>query len=214
MSTSDETRRAVGGGVAFLLIVLTYGPNRFQEWEHWWAAAGTVALGVLIADALVLVRDRLPTPGVAPVPLLVTLLAIGLCVPETDQLAVASIVPVGLVVAELALRRQLGVSWYVVATASVGWAGLFGATGRASALAGALFAWWAFVMVLIVVRRSPDLAGRDLFVVLLLGGVASLVMARTGGITTTPWVIVVSVLACGAVSLGAAVAAGRLNARR
>ena len=151
-------RRALGAGIGLAVVVATYGASGLGDSSRWWAAAATVLVAVALADLLPTVRELLPIPGVAPLTLVAALGAIYLCVPETDQIPVAAIVPVVVVVLELVGRRQVGLEWYAVAAASVLWAGMFGAAGRQSALIGALFAWWAVVLLPLVngLRRLPS----------------------------------------------------------
>lgn len=211
---SGDTRRAVGAGIAFVIVAMTYGVSRLGEWQHWWASLGAVVIGALLADAFADIQRFIATPGLAPLPILVALAAVAGCVPETDQLPLVAIVPVGLVVLELLTSRQMPLAWYAVAAGAVGWGGLFGATGRASALAGALFAWWAPLLLSALVRTRVVSSRRDAIVVLVVGGIASLVMARTGGISTSVPVIVASAAGCAAVSAAAAFAivrAGRAS---
>jgi hypothetical protein len=207
-------RRAIGAGLGMLIVVLTYGASRYEDPDRWWAAGGAVVIGVALADRLVDVRALLPTPGVAPLTIIAALAAVFLCVPETDQLPIVALVPVALVVLEIVERRQMPIEWYLVAAAAVGWGAMFGATGRQSALAGALFAWWAVLLPGFIslgwrVKSTPSalaIAG--------LGAVAAVVMARTGGIADTWSVVFVSAVACGGISLLAAVAIARESAAK
>ena len=68
--------------------------------------------------------------------------------------------------------------WLVLAVVGlVMWSGLFGATGRESALVGALFAAWPLVLVLTGVGSPVVAAG--------LGSVAAVAVARTGALQPT-----------------------------
>lgn len=198
-------RRALAAGIGLAVVVAAYGPSRFGDAERWWAAAATLALAIALADVLPTLRRLLWTPGLAPATIVATLVAVGLCVPETGQLAVAAIVPVGLVVGELVARRQLGLEWYAVAAASVLWAGMFGATGRQSALVGALFAWWAVALLPLVNVVRPVTSRRAAIVVAVVGSVAVVVMARTGGIADTAVPAWVAAVVAAVVSFGLAV---------
>jgi hypothetical protein len=198
-------RRALAAGIGLAVVIAAYGPSRFGDTGRWWAAGATLALAIALADVLPTVRRLLPTPGLAPATIVATLVAVGLCVPETDQLAVAAIVPVGLVVGEVVARRQLGLEWYAVAAASVLWAGMFGATGRQSALVGALFAWWAVALLPLVNVVRPVTSLRAAIVVAVVGSVAVVVMARTGGIADTAVPAWVAAAVAAVVSFGLAV---------
>ncbi len=194
---AESRRRALGAGIGLAVVVATYNASGFGDSSRWWAAASTILVAVALADLLPAVRELLPIPGVAPLTIVAALVAVYLCVPETDQVPVAAILPVVVVVLELVGRRQVGLEWYAVAAAAVLWAGMFGATGRQSALVGALFAWWAVALLPLVhgLRRLP--AGTWVGVIIAaIGAVAAMVMARTGGIASSgsaAWIAAVTV---------------------
>lgn len=231
--TRDVTRsepgvlspRAIGAGIGLAVVLVTYGASGVGDDGRWWAALVAIGLAVVLADALAVVRRLLPIPGVAPLTVVAVLVAVYLCVPETDQVPVAAIVPVAVVVMEIVGRRQVGIEWYAMAAASVGWAGLFGASGRQSALVGALFSWWAVVLLPLVrllwspvwphVRTrlwhsrssecdEPAGTGRGTVVaviVAVIGAVSAGVMARTGGIDDSASVAWVAAAVIAVVSL-------------
>jgi hypothetical protein len=213
-------RRALGAGIGLAVVVVTYGPSGLGDTARWWAAAATVLVAVLLADLLPAVRELLPIPGVAPLTIIAALVAISLCVPETDQIAVAAIVPVAVVLLELIGRRQVGLEWYAVAAASVLWAAMFGATGRQSALVGALFAWWVVALLPLVHAVRPVPTRVAAIMVAAIGAVAAVVAARTGGIASTGGAALFAAVVTAVVSFGLAVAvvsvlSGRaVNARR
>lgn len=178
-------RRALGAGIGLAVVIATYGPSGLEDFSRWWAAAATVLIAVSLVDLLAAVRQLLPIPGVAPLVIVAALVAIYLCVPETDQIPVAAIVPVAVVLLELIGRRAVGVEWYAVAAASVLWAGMFGTTGSQSALVGALFAWWAVALLPLVHAVRPIRTIVAAVVVAAIGAVAVVVMARTGGAAST-----------------------------
>ncbi len=126
---ATSRRRALAAGIGLAVVVATYGPSGLGDSSRWWAAAATILVALALADLLPAVRELLPIPGVAPLTIVAALVAIYLCVPETDQIPVAAIMPVVVVVLELVGRRQVGLEWYAVAAASVLWAGMFGASG-------------------------------------------------------------------------------------
>ncbi len=207
--TSDDVasrRRAAGAAVGLLLVVVTYGRAGFGADDRQWAAGVAVVLAVLLADQLDELRALLPVPGVAPLTIVAALVAVWLCVPETDQLPVAALLPGAVVALELVLRRQVGVEWYALAAASVGWAGLFGASGRQSALIGALFAFWAVALVPLVHMMRPIRSTRDGIAVAIIGAAAAFGLARTGGIADSSAVATLAVVAFSVVSFGLAAA--------
>jgi hypothetical protein len=208
----EETsrRRALAAGIGLVIVALSYGPSGFGDQDRWWAAGATILVAVALADLLVDLRILLPTPGIAPGTIVVALVAVYLCVPETDQIAIAAFVPIVVVALEVVQRSQVGLEWYAVAAASVGWAGMFGASGRQSALVGALFAWWAVALVPLVHRVRPIPNQPTAVAVAVIGSVAAIVMARTGGIAESGATAAFSALAIGVVSLGFALLVGRL----
>ena len=181
----SDDRRAWAAGVGLLIVALTYGPSGLGDGNRGWAAAAAIVLAVVSMDVLADVRAVLPVPGLAPLTIVAALVAVWLCVPETDQIPIAALVPVVVVVLELVWRRQVGVEWYAVAAASVLWAGMFGAAGRQSALVGALFAWWAVALLPLVNAVRPIRSTMVAAAVAAVGAVTVIVVARTGGIATT-----------------------------
>lgn len=203
-------RHALGAGIGLAVVVVTYGASGYGEDSRWWAAATTILVSIALADLLPDARRLLPVPGVAPLTIGAALVAVWLCVPESDQIPVAAFLPVLLMVLELVGRQQLGVEWYAVAAAAVLWAGMFGATGRQSALVGALFAWWVVALVPLVNAVRPIRSTRIAVVVAAIGAIAVVVVARTGGIADTGAAAWVAAAVAATVSFGAAVAAVQL----
>ena len=211
LGSSGSRRRALGAGVGLAVVVAAYGPARLVETSRWWAAAATVVVAIVVAEFLPATRRLLPIPGAAPATIVATLGAVGLCVPETDQMAIAALLPLGVVAAELIGRRQVGVEWYAVASASVLWAGVFGTSGRQSALIGALFAWWA-VTLLPTVNLVRSVGTRAAAVVVaVIAAVAVVVVARTGGIAETARPAWLAAVVSGAVSFTSALVVVRAS---
>lgn len=202
---ANSRRRALGAGIGLAVVIATYGASGFGVSSRWWAAAATVAVAVALADLLPAVRQLLPIPGVAPLTIVAALVAIYLCVPETDQIPVAAILPIGVVLFELIGRRQVGPEWYAVAAASVLWAGMFGATGRQSALVGALFAWWVVALLPLVHAIRPMPPGRvgstAAVIVAMIGAASVAVMARTGGVAASGAAALLAAATMGVVSV-------------
>lgn len=178
-------RHSLGAGIGLAVVIVTYAASGYGDDSRWWAAALTILVAIALVDLLPDVRRLVPVPGVAPLPIIAALVAMYLCVPETGQVPVAAFLPVLLVVLEVVGRQQLGVEGYAVAAAAVMWAGMFGATGRQSALVGALFAWWAVALVPLVNAIRPIRSTRSALVVAAIGAIAVAVVARTGGIADT-----------------------------
>ena len=188
------SRRAIGAAVGLAVVVTTYGPSGMGSSSRQWAAVVAIGIAIAVAELLPSVRSLLPIPGVAPLTIVGALAAIYLCVPETDQVPIAAIVSIAVVLMEVIGRRQIGIEWYAIAAASVGWAGLFGASGRQSALIGALFAWWAVLLLPIVQilwplrrtlgdeQRASDRSTLKAVVIAAVAALSVSLMARTGGI--------------------------------
>ncbi len=206
--------RAVGAGVGLLIVVLVYTPAGLGDARRYWAAAAALAVGVLVAEALIDVRARVRVPGVVPAGLLAVLLAAYLCVPETDQFFVAGLMPVSLLVCELVRRRQFGVEWYVVAAASVGWAAMFGTSGRQSALIGALFAWWPILLPWSIMRLTGVRSQTSMIASMMIGAAAALAFARTGGLSDSTRNAVLVVVIGSLASAAGAWSVARAGARR
>lgn len=206
-------RHAIGAAAGLVVIMTTYGASGYGEGDRWWAALLTLVLAIGGADVLATLRRLLPLPGVVPATLLVVLAVMYLCVPETDHVEIAALLPLLVIGFEVIGRSQAGVEWYGVAAAGVLWAGMLGATGRQSALVGALFAWWPLVLVVLVgmvglVRpiRTPLATGA----VLAIGAVAAAAVARTGGIAESGAAAAGAAVGAAVVSFGLAVLAVKL----
>ncbi len=148
-----------------------------------------LAITVMVSVALPVLQDQFPRPGSIPVLIGVVQFAIYCCVPETDQVPQVVAAVVVLITLEVSAARPM--PWWLVMTVFglVMWTGLFGATGRESALVGTLFATWPLVLVLARVG-SPRVAG-------VIGSIAAVAVARTGGLepTVRPALVAVAIAA-------------------
>ena len=131
------------------------------------------------------------------------LLAMYLCVPETNQFAMAALIPMAVFLVELVRREQLGVEWYALAAASVAWAGMFGSSGRQSALIGALFSWWPILLPWLIGRLMGARQRTTVIASMVVGALAAVVFARTGGISASGVTAAVVVAAIAAASCAA-----------
>ncbi|MFT6290187.1 MAG: hypothetical protein ACJAR2_000774 [Ilumatobacter sp.] len=199
---SIPRQRAVGVGVGLIIVMLVYIPAGFGDIERVWAAAGTLLLGSLLGPALTDLRLQVGLPGVIPGALLAVLLAMFLCVPETDQFVVAALIPVALLAVELVRREQLAAEWYAVAAGGIGWAGMFGSTGRQSALVGALFAWWPIVLPVLIIGLGGRRSRHSVLLSMAVGAATALVFARTGGISDSGVAAALVVVGLAAISVG------------
>jgi drug/metabolite transporter (DMT)-like permease len=170
-----------------------------------WAAVATVALAVTIVHVVPIMYRLLPTPGALSSAQAACAVAIIGCVPETsNQMGfIFVLVGAGLVI-EVITGTQLPQNWHMALAVVVLWSGVYGATGRQSALVGALFAMWPLVIVplaLRIVRRGEHVSEAVCGVVVGLGAIAAVVVSRTGALNQSVWPAVVAVCLAGPTSL-------------
>ncbi len=120
---------------------------------------------------------------------------------------------VGLLVVELVTRAPSATVVQLVAGGIVLWSGLYGATGRGSAIVGAWFAFWPLVLVIGSTLTLGPRPSRARWLIGAIGGVAAIVVARSGGIEPTTRPALVAVAIAAPVSIVAAWAAVKLSAR-
>ena len=185
--SSHTPHFAIGAAVGLAVIATTYDAVGYRDRQ--WVAAVVLAIALALVHVLPEVRRLFSFPGLAPASLLLVLIGLYLCVPETNQIRIAAMFPVAVIVLEVVGRRQVGLEWYGVAAAAVFWAGMLGTAGRPSAIVGALFAWWAICLlgvvsvVVGVVRRSRPIRSTPAATLAVLIGTASAWgVARTGGL--------------------------------
>jgi hypothetical protein len=152
-------------------------------------------------------------PGEFPVLLGYAAIAIYGCVPETDQMPTIGWMVAGLLAIELVTRSASAIPVQIVGAGIVLWSGLSGAAGRGSAVVGAWFAFWPLVLVIASALVFGLPASRERWLIGLVGGLAAVGVARTGGIEpeTAPAVLAVAVAA--PVSIGVSWAVVRISAR-
>lgn len=216
-------RVAVGLVSGLAVVWLTWDDSDLGRDDRRWALAGAVVVAALVAWALPAVSRRLHGPGSVPLLAALTLAAIYGCVPETDQVAPVLAALGALAGVEVLTRGQLSWWWHGLAAWLVLWAGLYGATGRPSALAGALFAWWPFVLTALAAALAPDQARSGLalrWLPALSGVAAAVLVARTGalaaqGVASAVWTSALAATASIVMVLaGLAVSARRARPRR
>ena len=147
-------------------------------------------------------------PGASPLLLGCTLFAVYCCVPETSHLPW-----VALAVAVLAALEYGGhalMPWWTACVAVlVAWSGWHGGQYRASAVVGATFAWWPWVLVWIVHLAARTSGGRASVragaVTAAAGVAASIGVARTGalGRTLPPSLVAVAIAVVATVPVAA-----------
>jgi hypothetical protein len=193
------SRYAIGAAIGLAVIATTYSAAGYGQNGYQWVAPVTLAIAIALVDVLAHVRRLLPFPGVAPATLLAVMIGMYLCVPETGQIRVAVIFPLLVIALEVFGRRQVGLEWYAVAATAVFWAGMFGTAERPSALVGALFAWWAILLVGAINLLRPIRSSFATAVVVLIGTAAAWGMARIGGLGSDGRVEAVATAAAAAV---------------
>jgi len=153
-------------------------------------------------------------PGEFPLLLAYAALAIYACVPETDQMPTVGWMIAGLLLIERVTRSRSALVVDALAGGIVLWSGLYGASGRGSAIVGAWFAFWPLVLAIGSTLLVRPLSKSRRWVIGLIGGLAAIAVARTGGIepTTAPALIAVAIAV--PVSMTAAVLAGMLGVQR
>jgi hypothetical protein len=177
-----------------LVVLECWDASRLGWPSRWWAVVATLAVAAAAAGSLPTVRARFEHPGLVPGLLGGCLLAIYAAVPETDQIPRVAVAVAAVFAVELVRRRPAPLPWHVAAVALVLWAGVFGATGRQSALLAALFAMSPLVLVAVYLGRPSNHPALAL-VAAGIGVAAAVGVSRTGGIEPTagPAVLAVAV---------------------
>ena len=192
------------------IVKLGWRPSGLHERDRWWAIVAIIAVAVIVAEALRRLRPLLSTPGTVPLLICAAAASIYLCVPETtNQMPMVGSVVTLVTLAELRSRRQLHIGILGLTAGIVLWSGIYGATGRQSALVGALFSMWPIVIVALaalLVPRLAHVAEPVRWLVAALGVAAAVTVARTGALEPIIRPAVVAVLVLGGLSLAAAVA--------
>ncbi len=156
-----------------------------------------LAITVLVSLVVRVAQERMSRPGSIPALIGVVQFAIYCCVPETDQIPQVVAAVVVLIALEISAARTMP-WWLIVAVFGlVLWSGLFGATGRDSALVGTLFATWPLVLVLVGVLAGVGSPRVDATV----GSIAAVAVARTGGLEPTVRPALVAVVVAAVVSM-------------
>lgn len=170
-------------GAATALVVVWISRSELDPLRA--TVPAVVAVGAVLAWSIHAAGTQLPVGGV---PLLVLAAAAATygCVPETDPLLQLAPVAGLALLAEFSGRRPLGFPAWSAVAGLVFWAGVHGSSGRASALVGALTAWWPLVLLAVIgqLRLLPD--DRRLRLALASPAVAAtLIVARTGALERT-----------------------------
>lgn len=209
-------RLALGAATGLAAVALSWSASDLGKRSQWWAAAVAILLAAILAGALPLARRLLPRPGTVPLTVLAWLAGVYGCVPETDQVLGVAMLVAMIALVELVASEYLPFGWQLGIIGAVLWAGLYGATGRQSALVGALFGAWPVVLGPLVallsrLRQTPQLVR---WAVAAMGAGAALAVARTGALATTIGPALRAVAFWGSASLGVTVMLGWVTARR
>ncbi len=214
---------AFGIVVAAATVIAAWSASGLDSTQLWWVTPISALIGAGFGVTIGPVRSAVRTPGILPIAIAGSAAAVYGCVPETDQMeAIGSFVAI-VVAIELVRWKPLPAVWHAGSAALILWGGLFGATGRPSALIGTLFAavpvpllgMWLLVHPRLVAEAVGD-GWR--WVVLATGSVAALAMARTGGIepdtpagtaTALRWLVVWTVAAVAVSGTAVWISAGR-----
>lgn len=206
MTTWTRQRIAAATGTAGLILAISRD-DIGAGW--WWVVPLVVATTWVLVGAIPAAHAALP-PGLLPGLLLGSLAAMFACVPETNHVGWIAIAPATLAAIELRRGRRVSSVWLLGVAHLVWWAGVYGATGRESALVGAWFAWWptfvAAAMSPWVGRlRSPHWLTATVVMTPLV--VATVLVARTGALepTVDPALAAVGIAAPASTALAALV---------
>lgn len=171
-----------------------------------WGPPAVVGACLALAFAVPTAHAHLPA-GAFPLLVLAVAATAYACVPETDPLLALAIVPAVAGVTELAGRRPVPPAAMWAVASLVLWAAVHGATGRGSALVGALFAWWPVVLAgAIGVSRRPPQGWWRWTVVLAPAWLATVGVARSGALSATTGPALADVAVAAPVSLVATAA--------
>lgn len=188
-----------GLGVGGLIVALCWHTSHLGDPTRLWAAVATVGAAVFVVLAVPAAYRAIPTPGALSCAQASCAVAVFGCVPETsNQMGYVFVfIGAGLAV-ELVTGAQLPLAWHWTVTVVVLWSGIYGATGRQSAFVGALFALWPLVIAPLVKATLRQSRGRRVSeqtwgVVISLGSIASVAVARTGALNRSIWPAVVAV---------------------
>ncbi len=176
---------ALGAGAAFVAVAAAWRASSLESGGRWWVVPVALVVGAAFGAGIGPVRNSIRTPGVLPFAVVCSAAAVYGCVPETGQMREIGWTVALVVVLEVVLWAPLALVWHAGSAALVLWGGLYGATGRPSALIGALFAMTPVPLLAFWLRLRPRFAGRGepyRWTVLAVGSVAVVAMARTGGI--------------------------------
>ncbi len=178
-------RWLIGSAAGVVVVAMCWNVSFLdRDWRDR-AVAATVAVAILVGEALPDARRLLPEPGMVTGLIAVSAVAVYACVPETDHVPSIAVTLAGVAVIERAQGHTIPLLCHAIAAALVLWAGVYGAAGEQRGLIGTLFAFWTVIMPVVVVRFLPRVIGSAGWVRVGIGGLAgaaALTVARTGAL--------------------------------
>ncbi len=177
--------RAVVGGAAGVTVAWRVFEIPPTAGRPWWPVIGTVVVAAIAGWSLSPLRMLLHSPGFVPIALAGWLAAVYGCVPETDQIPPVAAWVAAALVFEVVWGRSLPWLAHLGLAVLILWAGVFGAAGQGRAVVGAWFGAWGLALGPVVMFVVPRLRRAPLllrWVVTGAGGVAALIVARTGAL--------------------------------
>lgn len=215
---SAGIRYGIALAVSVLALTTSWNASILSNNGARWVIVATPITCLFVAWALPILRQSIRQPGVVPMALASSMAAVYGCVPETDQIPPIALCVVIVLLIELISWRPLPTSWFAGVATIMLIGGLYGATGRQSALIGALFAAWAFVLLPVVELIRPRVRGASEWVRWLIAGIGSIgsiVVARTGALQDTAqpavYAVALTVVVTVAVSITIIEASSRLS---
>lgn len=193
---SNARSRAVLAALSGASIVWSSWSTTFEGRDLGWAALLVVLFAVGLVWAIPVLFGAFTSPMYTWVLFAGCLGAVHVCVPENGRTAEVGLLVACGGVAEFLMRRRLPLPvWSAIATAVL-WTAVFGASGRARAVIGGLFAVTPLIATALVVR--PRRAVRPLtetrrWLIAFVWLAAAWIVARTGGIaetTSAAWISV------------------------
>ena len=199
---------AVGALIGVLVVVASSSSFDRVGGPQAWVLPATIAVATAIVGLLPHTQAVLPHKLAMPALLFGALVAMYGCVPETDQIPPVAMLLLALAVIELIAPGPLPWTAHACGVGVVLWAGVYGATGRESALVGALFALWPLLLLPLVslaVRWTSRLPLLVRWIIAAQATIATLIVARSGALEPTVRPALRAVLAWGGASAAAAV---------
>jgi len=202
--------RVAVGAAALPIVADCWG--RLSPTSRWWATAMVGAICLALPPAVTRLVG-VTAPGTVPLTLLAVAATCFACVPETDHFPMVVVALLVTLFAEVSSRRAAPAWWLCAAGLLVVWAGMYGATGRPSALVGAGFAWWPLFAPAALAARGTRSDAARVAVMAGVGAVAAVAVGRTGALADSVGPAVVAVAVAAPASAAAMVVVWRYGRR-